>query len=128
MNQYHYYHSLRGRQRNEGAAENMNPERITDNADNNRVALRTEMPEVPEVPQAPMMPETPRRERAEQYIEKTPCDPDNVDPMADFPLAMAYVPRQYFRKMYSPEEGLSRGTLFKELDLPFMAAGGECHE
>lgn len=48
MNQYHYYHSLRGRQRNEGSAEDMSPERITDNADNNRVAARTEMPEVPE--------------------------------------------------------------------------------
>lgn len=35
------------------------------------------------------------------------------------PLAMAYVPMQQFRCLYSPEEALNAGTLFKELDMPF---------
>ncbi len=43
-------------------------------------------------------------------------DPGVVDAL---PLAMAYVPRQKWRNAYSPEEALSRGTLFAELDLPF---------
>lgn len=36
------------------------------------------------------------------------------------PLAMAYVPMQAFRCLYSPEQALESGTLFKELDLPFL--------
>jgi hypothetical protein len=33
-------------------------------------------------------------------------------------LAMAYVPMQCWRMLYSPDYGLTRGTLFEELDLP----------
>lgn len=40
-------------------------------------------------------------------------------------LAMVYSPKQYWRKLYSPADALSRGTLFAELDLPLEAAGGE---
>ncbi len=36
------------------------------------------------------------------------------------PLAMAYVPMQAFRCLHSPEQALESGTLFKELDLPFL--------
>ena len=35
------------------------------------------------------------------------------------PLAAAYVPMQKFRKLYDPACALSRGTAFRELDLPF---------
>lgn len=35
------------------------------------------------------------------------------------PLAMAYVPTQKFTHLYSAAEGYHRGTIFKELDLPF---------
>ena len=43
---------------------------------------------------------------------------------AEFPsLAMVYAPCQGFRMMYSPEEGLSRGTIFRELDKPLEAGG-----
>ncbi len=38
-------------------------------------------------------------------------------------LAMAYVPMQEFTDIYEPEQGLSRGTIFAELDLPFMGKG-----
>ena len=36
------------------------------------------------------------------------------------PLAMAYIPNQVWRNMYSPEEGLECGTVFHELDMPFQ--------
>ncbi len=39
--------------------------------------------------------------------------------ITDRPLAMAYVPVQAWEERYSEQEGLQRGTLFKQLDLPF---------
>lgn len=39
-------------------------------------------------------------------------------------LAMSYVPYQQFSKVYSNEEALINGTLFPELDKPFMRAAG----
>jgi hypothetical protein len=41
----------------------------------------------------------------------------------DMVLAMAYVKRQRWGELYEPEAGLSRGTVFQELDLPFMGEG-----
>lgn len=35
------------------------------------------------------------------------------------PLAASYVPMQELETVYSPEEALTRGTLFPSLDLPF---------
>ncbi len=35
------------------------------------------------------------------------------------PLAMVYSPYQQFTETYPPEKALMRGTMFKELDLPF---------
>ncbi|MCI8387420.1 MAG: spore coat associated protein CotJA [Clostridiales bacterium] len=50
----------------------------------------------------------------------------------EFPVAMAYVPWQRLDKMYPPETALARGTLFPELDKPFMGRtvtrGGSCNE
>ncbi len=40
------------------------------------------------------------------------------------PIAMAYVPYQQWGDTYSHQDALCRGTIFKELDLPF--AGGDC--
>lgn len=40
----------------------------------------------------------------------------------DMPIAMAYVPYQQWRNIYEPREALKRGTIFKELDLPFTCA------
>lgn len=37
-----------------------------------------------------------------------------------FPPAMAYVPWQRLGEMYTPETALERGTLYPELDKPFM--------
>ena len=40
------------------------------------------------------------------------------------PLAMAYVPMQKWRDIYDIDVGFSRGTIFKELDLPFLGKQG----
>ena len=39
------------------------------------------------------------------------------------PLAMAYIPYQNWGMLYDAEEGLKRGTIFKELDKPFIGKG-----
>ena len=39
-------------------------------------------------------------------------------------LAMAAIPMQICGQLYEPEEALARGTVFKELDLPFFMGGG----
>ena len=39
-------------------------------------------------------------------------------------LAMAAIPMQIYGQLYEPEEALARGTVFKELDLPFFMGGG----
>ena len=41
----------------------------------------------------------------------------------DLPLAMAYVPVQRWEKLYAPCEALDRGTLFCDLDMPFVGKG-----
>ncbi len=38
------------------------------------------------------------------------------DPMV---LAMGYVPNQSWKDLYEPAEAFCRGTLFRQLDLPF---------
>ncbi|WP_444658322.1 spore coat associated protein CotJA [Caproiciproducens sp. R2] len=35
-------------------------------------------------------------------------------------VAMAYVPFQQFNSTYTPEKGLEMGTIFPELDKPFL--------
>ncbi len=42
----------------------------------------------------------------------------------DFPPAMAYVPWQYFDKVYDPKKALRQATIFPELDLPFLGKRG----
>ena len=47
-----------------------------------------------------------------------------------FPLASVYAPTQVFRNLYDCETALSHGTIFEELDLPFLglsvSKGGSC--
>jgi hypothetical protein len=40
------------------------------------------------------------------------------------PLAMAYVPWQQWQNIYEPCRALERGTIFEELDKPFLGKGG----
>lgn len=36
------------------------------------------------------------------------------------PIGMAYVPWQIFTDIYTPEKALTRGTIFSQLDKPFL--------
>lgn len=38
-------------------------------------------------------------------------------------LAMAYVPSQSFKNLYSPSDALYAGTLFAELNMPYCTGG-----
>ena len=42
----------------------------------------------------------------------------------NFALAMAYVPMQHFKTVYEPDEALQTGTIFPELNKPFMGWKG----
>lgn len=52
------------------------------------------------------------------------CDSDRMDSNHKFVVGMAYVPWQNFENVYDPCKGLSRGTIFADLDKPFK---GGCH-
>lgn len=44
----------------------------------------------------------------------------NADCINALPLAMAYVPIQKWREIYTADVALDRGTLFSQLDKPFL--------
>lgn len=59
------------------------------------------------------------------------CSCKNHDPARstcadsnEFPIAMAYVPWQTFRNLYPYEKALCVGSIFQELDKPFVI--GRC--
>ncbi len=47
------------------------------------------------------------------------AEPTTVLPK-EMPIGMCYVPMQQWGELYSAEVGLSRGTIFPELDKPFI--------
>ncbi len=57
------------------------------------------------------------------YPSQTPCQ-RNDWPGREFALAMAYVPIQRLHGLYELEEGLAYGTIFPELNKPFMGWRG----
>ncbi len=52
-----------------------------------------------------------------QTINRCPEIPADHPPVPG--LAMAYVPAQRWEQLYEPEQGFHRGTIFRQLDLPF---------
>ena len=49
--------------------------------------------------------------------------------LEEYPLASMFAPLQQWRSVYDLENGFDRGTIFKELDLPFLCGerkGGNC--
>lgn len=48
------------------------------------------------------------------------CPSSAANAAGRYPLAMGYVPWQQWQQTYSMEQALSRGTIFPELDLPFV--------
>ena len=43
--------------------------------------------------------------------------------LVGYPLASVYAPLQEWRELYDEEKGLAHGTLFVELDKPFLGKG-----
>lgn len=52
------------------------------------------------------------------------CGCRREDPLYGMPIAMAYVPWQTWGDIYDLCEGFQSGTVFKELDKPFLGRGG----
>ncbi len=52
-------------------------------------------------------------------MPEMPGNTVSSNPLAGFPLGMAYVPYQSFEDLNEPAKALECGTLFKELYLPF---------
>ena len=48
------------------------------------------------------------------------------DQLAGMPLAIAYVPWQRWNQTYSLDKALKVGTVFPELDKPFLGKRGAC--
>lgn len=53
-----------------------------------------------------------------------PCENMRNDPLSNMPVAMAYVPWQYFEETYEPDKAFQYGTIFPELNKPFYGKGG----
>lgn len=72
--------------------------------------------------------------RSEQ--ERNSCTEVRTDPRTNdccmhdllngMPIAMAYVPWQEWKNLYAAEKGFCRGTIFEDLDKPFLGIGGCC--
>ncbi len=58
-------------------------------------------------------------------MEFQSCSQNNYDScLEQFPLAMAYVPFQRFGRPYDLPKGFQCGTIFPELNKPFLGSGG----
>ena len=55
---------------------------------------------------------------------KNTCPIDKWKAIDNFPVAMAYVPWQYWENVYEADKALQQGTLFPELDKPFLGCRG----
>ena len=68
-----------------------------------------------------------------QNNPKPHCDSCSMETqwgLRDYPLASVYAPLQEFRELYDRDTALKNGTIFSELNLPFMGEsvkGGGCH-
>ncbi len=45
---------------------------------------------------------------------------DRCDGIDSFPIGMAYVPWQYWEDIYEADKGLQQGTIFMQLDKPYL--------
>lgn len=110
MNRYHFYHNLQGRPSNG----------IPTNSSVPSPAPAPERDTMPRTTPAPGMSPAPGGEMS----SRVPCNPGSGKGLEGRSLAMVYSPKQYYRMLYQPEEALRNGTLFRELNLPFTAIGG----
>ena len=74
------------------------------------------------------------RARMRRPATCAPCASGEVERpswgLVGYPLASVFSPLQNFAELYDMETALKRGTIFKELDLPFVCGdspkGGSC--
>ncbi len=64
------------------------------------------------------------------YKKGSSMNQNLVNPMdgscsSGYEVAMAYVPWQNFTRAYEPQRAWNTGTIFPELDKPFLGAGGK---
>jgi len=68
--------------------------------------------------------------RRTQYVRPVPVTHVRTENCTDtfhkMPVAMAYVPWQDWRDIYPARKSLCQGTIFEELDKPFLGKGGCC--
>ena len=58
-------------------------------------------------------------------MQSIKCDECSLHTETDrFPVGMAYVPWQSFGALYEPEKSFEVGTMFVEMDRPFLGKGG----
>lgn len=58
--------------------------------------------------------------RYNRGVNRKPCYEKTESFPENFPLAMAYVPWQTWNQVYAFDKALTVGTLFPELDKPFI--------
>ena len=94
---------------------------------------RPQPPQEPMPPQEPEMPQPPQEPMPPQEPAPSPCPPCLCDencscqpqpPQQTMRVGMAYVPWQRWQNPYEYEEGLKAGTIFPDLNLPFLGAQG----
>lgn len=81
-------------------------------------------PEMP--PEMPMGPDT-MSDRGYAARPDMPVNPGTMNPSGNidqYPVAMAYVPWQRWQQVYPVDKAISRGTIFPDLDKPFLM--GRC--
>lgn len=54
------------------------------------------------------------------------CEAQTPAGRDEYALAMAYVPWQHYTNTYEPDRALETGTIFPELDKPFLAENRGC--
>ncbi len=79
-----------------------------------------EMPWMQQSPQQMMQPSSWPQQPWPAYY----CPDTTPRGMEQYPVGMGYVPWQQWQQTYSLEKGLNRGTIFPDLDLPFLM--GRC--
>lgn len=65
-----------------------------------------------------MMPQMPLFVQREQF-----CPDTSPGGMEQYPVGMGYIPWQQWQQTYPLERAFHRGTIFPDLDLPFMRGG-----
>ena len=73
-----------------------------------------------------IFPPLPEQKSKNYCCDECVGDYSKTDVLQEFPVAMAYVPWQQWRKLHDLGYGFQCGTIFQELEKPFRGKGGCC--